>query len=214
MGLYRDRVFPRLMNMACNTKETRRIRAAVCARLAGEVLEIGFGTGLNLPHLPRSVTRLRAVEPMELGRDLARERVAASHVDVDFVGLDGQVLELEDDSVDAALSTWTLCTIPDATTAVREIARVLRPGGTFHFAEHGRAPDAKIRKWQDRLNGLQNRVACGCNLNRDIAAIIGSGGMTITTLDTFYAKGDPKVLGWTYQGRAEVSRQEGSRIKS
>jgi SAM-dependent methyltransferase len=205
MSWYRDHVFPRIMNLACNTKETRRIRSEVCAPLAGEVLEIGFGSGLNLPHLPPAVTCLRAVEPSELARDLAGERVAASQVDVEFVGLDGQVLELEDDSVDAAVATWTLCSIPDAAAAVREIGRVLRPGGTFHFAEHGRAPDANVQKWQDRLNGLQNRVACGCNLNRDIAAIIEDGGMTITCLDTFYAKGDPKVLGWTYQGSAEVS---------
>ena len=192
------------MNAACNTTETRRIRAAVCAPLTGEVLEIGFGTGLNLPHLPPSVTRLRAVDPLEKGRDLAAERLAASDVVVEFVGLDGQTLELEDDSVDSALSTWTLCTIPDAAAAVREIGRVLRPGGTFHFAEHGRAPDANVQKWQDRLNGLQRRVACGCNMNRPITTIIEDGGMTITSLDTFYAKGDPKVLGWTYQGTAQV----------
>ena len=92
---------------------------------------------------------------------ISPQRLAASHVDVDFVGLDGQDLELEDDSVDAALSTWTLCSIPDASAAVREIGRVLRPGGTFHFAEHGRAPDGNIQKWQDRLNGLQNRIVCG-----------------------------------------------------
>jgi ubiquinone/menaquinone biosynthesis C-methylase UbiE len=208
MGFYRDWVFPRIMNKACNTTETRRIRAAVCAPLAGDVLEIGFGTGLNLEHLPPSVTRLRAVDPLETGRDLASDRLAASRVEVDFVGIDGQSLELEDDSVDTALSTWTLCTIPDASVAVREIGRVLRPGGTFHFAEHGRAPDAKVERWQDRLNGLQNRLACGCNLNRDIPAVIESGGMAITRLDTFYAKGDPKVLGWTYQGIAEVSPPE------
>jgi SAM-dependent methyltransferase len=212
VGIYRDHVFPRLMNLACNTKETRRIRAAVCAPLVGEVLEIGFGTGLNLPHLPQSVTCLRAVDPSEVGRELAGERLAASHVEVDFIGLDGQVLELPDGSVDAALSTWTLCSIPDASAAVREIRRVLRPGAAFHFAEHGRAPDAKVQKWQDRLNGLQNRVACGCNLNRDIAAVIEDGGMTITSLDRFYAKGDQKVLGWTYQGTAEVSRPTDSRI--
>ena len=123
VGLYRDHVFPRIMNRLCNTRETRRIRAAVCAPLAGEVLEIGFGTGLNLPHLPPAVTRLRAVDPLRTGRDLASERLAASHVDVDFVGLDGQSLELDDDSVDAALSTWTLCTIPDAAEAIREIGR-------------------------------------------------------------------------------------------
>jgi ubiquinone/menaquinone biosynthesis C-methylase UbiE len=205
VSLYRDRVFPYVMNLACNTKQTRRIRAKVCEPLAGEVLEIGFGTGLNLPHLPPSVTCLRAVDPSQRGRDLAAGRLAASHVQVDFVGLDGQSLQLSDNSIDAALSTWTLCTIPDPSAAVREIGRVLRPGGAFHFAEHGRSPDSKVRKWQDRLNGVQRRVACGCNLNRDIAAIIEDGGMSITSLDTFYAKGDPKIVGWTYQGIAQAT---------
>lgn len=193
------------MNSACNTKHTRPIRSRVCEPLAGAVLEIGFGSGLNLPYLPPSVTRLHAVDPMRRGRDLAEERLAETNVAVDFVGLDGQSLELEDDSVDAALSTWTLCSIPEASTAVREVGRVLRPGGTFHFAEHGRAPDAKVRKWQDRLNGVQRTVACGCNLNRDIPAIIAEGGMTVTSLDTFYAPGDLKILGWTYQGTAQVT---------
>ena len=209
MGFYRDRVFPRVMNVACNTKQTRRVRSMVCESLAGEVLEIGFGTGLNLPHLPPSVTRLRAVDPSERGRVLAAGRLADSPVEVEFVGLDGQSLKLEDHSVDAALSTWTLCTIPDPVAAVREIGRVVRPGGSLHFAEHGASPDEKVRKWQDRLNGLQRRMACGCNLNRDIAGIIEDGGMTLTSLDTFYAKGDPKIVGWTYQGTARVTPTDG-----
>jgi ubiquinone/menaquinone biosynthesis C-methylase UbiE len=202
MGFYRDRVFVRLMNRACDTKENRRIRTTVCAPLAGDVLEIGFGTGLNLPHLPRAVNRLRAVDPLQAGRQLARGRLASSDVVVDFIGLDGQALELEDASVDAALSTWTLCSVPDAPATVREIRRVLRPGGTFHFAEHGRAPDAGVRRWQDRLNGLQQRIACGCNLNRPIDAIVVDGGFDIIHLETFYAKGGPKMLGWTYRGIA------------
>ena len=111
----------------------------MCAPLAGEVLEIGFGTGLNLPHLPSAVTRLLAVDPMKAGPRLAADRLAASSVEVAFVGLDGQSLDLEDDSVDAALSTWTLCSVPDASSAVREVRRVLRPGGTLHFVEHGAA---------------------------------------------------------------------------
>ena len=205
MAFYRDQVFPRLMNTACNTKQTRQIRAGVCEPLGGEVLEIGFGTGLNLPHLPASVTRLLAVDPLESGRQLAADRLAASSVAVDFVGSDGQSLELDDNIADAALSTWTLCSIPDPVAAVREVGRVLRPGGVFHFVEHGRAPDTKVRKWQDRLNGVQRRVACGCNLNRDIPAIIEDGGMTVTSLDTFYPKGDPKILGWTFQGTARVN---------
>ena len=205
MGWYADRVFPRVLNRACNTAETRQIRDVVCAPLAGEVLEIGFGTGLNLPHMPPGVSRLIAVDPLERGRGLAAERLAATHVDVDFVGLDGQSLDLADDVVDHALSTWTLCSIPDAPAAVREIGRVLRPGGTFHFAEHGRAPDEKVRRWQGRLNGVQQRVACGCNLDRDIPALIEAGGMTVTSLETSYMPGEPKILGWTFRGTAQAA---------
>lgn len=202
MGWYGERVFPRIMNKACNTGESRRVRAIVCAPLAGEVLEIGFGTGLNLPHLPAAVSRLLAVDPLRRGRDVAAGRLAEVTFPVDFVGLDGQAIDLPDDCADAALSTWTLCSIPDPVAAVREIRRVLRPGGTFHFAEHGVAPDADVRRWQGRLNPLQRRVACGCNLDRDIPAIIEDGGMTVTNLDTSYARGQPRVFGWTYQGTA------------
>ena len=204
-GFYRRKVFPRVMDVAMDTKETRRIRRAVCAPLEGEVLEIGFGSGHNLPFLPAGVSRVLAVDPMEQGRVLARERLEASDVDVDFVGLDGQSIDLPDGSADAALSTWTLCSIPDASAAVREVARVLRPGGVLHFVEHGVSPDAGVERWQHRLNPLQNRIACGCNIQRDIPTLIEAGGMTVDHLDTFYAKGDPKVLGWTFQGRASVA---------
>lgn len=202
MGFYGERVFPKIMNLVMNSKQTRRIRSEVCAPLAGEVVEIGFGSGLNLPHLPEAVVRLRAVDPMQRGRDLAAERIAATAIPVEFVGLDGQHLPLDDHSVDAVLATWTLCSIPDAVMAVREVRRVLKPGGKLHFVEHGRAPDEKVRKWQNRLNGIQNRVACGCNLNRDIPSLIESGGLTIEHLETYYAKGEPKTLGYTYQGVA------------
>jgi ubiquinone/menaquinone biosynthesis C-methylase UbiE len=205
MSLYRERVLPRLIDLACNTKETRRIRAEVCAPLAGEVLEIGFGTGLNLPHLPSAVDRLLAVDPMRRGRELAAERLEATDVDVEFVGTDGQALELEDASVDAALMTWTLCTIPDPVTALREVGRVLRPGGIVHFVEHGRAPDPRIVKWQDRLNGVQRLVAGGCNLNRDIVVIVEEADLELASLETFYADGDPKVVGWTFQGTASLT---------
>ena len=192
------------MNVVMNSKQTRRIRSEVCAPLAGDIVEIGFGTGLNLPHLPDAVVRLRAVDPMESGKHIAAKRIAATRVPVDFIGLDGQRLPLADHSVDAVLATWTLCSIPDAVEAVREVRRVLKPGGKFHFVEHGRAPDEKVRRWQNRLNGIQNRVACGCNLNRDIPALIESGGLTIEHLETFYAKGEPKTMGWTYQGIAHA----------
>jgi len=202
VAFYRDRVFPKVVNAACNTAETRHVRAAVCAPLVGEVVEIGFGTGLNLPHLPPAVSKLYAVDPMRRGRELAAERLAASSVPVDFVGLDGQSLPLGDDSVDTALCTWTLCTIPDPIAAVRELRRVLRPDGRLHFVEHGASPDVKVRRWQDRLNGVQRVVACGCNLNRDIVSVLGAGGMTVEHLDTSYLPREPKILGWTFRGVA------------
>src|SRR3954471_17278167 len=155
MGWLGERIRPHLVNVVLDTKQTRRIRARVCADLDGEVLEIGFGTGHNLPFIPGEVTRLLAVEPSGGGVRLAAERIASSPVRVEVVGLDGQSLPVDDGSVDAVLCTWSLCTIPDAVAAVRESRRVLRPGGAFHFVEHGAAPDAGVRRWQDRLNGMQ-----------------------------------------------------------
>jgi ubiquinone/menaquinone biosynthesis C-methylase UbiE len=202
MGFYGERVFPRIMNRLMDKPETRLIRSRVCADLSGDVIEIGFGTGLNLPHLPSTVRHLFAVDPLERGRALAAERLAASPVTVSFIGLDGQALPLDDDSVDAALSTWTLCSVHDPVLAVGEINRVLRPGGALHFVEHGRSPDPHVLRWQKRLNPLQRRLACGCQLDRDIPAILEGGGLTIDRLDTYYVKHDPKSFGWTFEGTA------------
>lgn len=205
MGFYRDRIFPRIMNRMMNTNETRRIREMVCAPLHGEVAEIGFGTGHNLPFMPPAVTRVLAVEPLTTARVLATDRIASAKCEVEFVGLDGQKVPLPDASVDAVLSTWTLCSIDDPIAAIGEIRRVLRPGGTFHFAEHGLAPDEKVRAWQNRCNGINRKIAGGCNINRDIPALIEEGDMSIRHLDTFYAKGDPKAVGWTFQGTANAA---------
>ena len=202
MGFYDDRVLPHIINVVMNTKQTRRIRERVCSGLKGEVLEIGFGTGHNLPYLPATVTRLLAVEPSGRSVELARDRIDASPIDVDVIGLDGQRLPVADDSVDAVLCTWSLCTIPDAVAAVAEARRVLRPSGQFYFIEHGAAPDAGVRRWQDRLNGMEQRIAGGCNLNRDITGIVEAGGMTIKSLDRYYNPGEPKAFGAMYEGVA------------
>lgn len=202
MGFYSQQIFPRVMNRVCDAGQAHKIRARVCRPLAGEVVELGFGTGLNAQHLPAAVTRLRAVEPLPVAVRLARARIDASPVPIEIAGLDGQQLPFDDDSADAVLSTWTLCSIPDAVAAVREVRRVLRPGGTFHFAEHGLSPDPKVRRWQNRLNPIQNRIGAGCNFNRDIAAIVTAGGLRITKLDTYYTPGEPKVAGWMYEGVA------------
>jgi ubiquinone/menaquinone biosynthesis C-methylase UbiE len=202
MGYYDDRVLPHIINVVMNTKQTRRIRERVCGGLKGEVLEIGFGTGHNLPYIPDTVTRLLAVEPSARSVELARARIDASPVEVEVIGLDGQRLPVDDASVDAVLCTWSLCTIPDAIAAVSEARRVLRRGGQFHFIEHGAAPDTGVRRWQDRLNPIQNRIGGGCNLNRDIAGIVEAGGMTLSQLDRYYSSGEPKAFGSMYEGVA------------
>lgn len=194
MGLYGEQVLPRLINIACGTKESAKLRKRVCAGLHGQVLEIGFGSGLNVPHYPAAVTGVAAVEPSDLGWKLAEQRVAASSIPVERTGLDGQSIPLPDDSCDVALSTWTLCTIPDAAAALGEVRRVLKPGGTLHFVEHGLAPDDKVQHWQHRLEPIQKRVAGGCHLTREIPQMLTASGFTLAELDTFYEKGAPKFL--------------------
>jgi ubiquinone/menaquinone biosynthesis C-methylase UbiE len=201
VGFYGDQVLPRIVNVVLANPEFRKIRKRVAAGLCGEVLEIGFGSGLNVPFYPPEVNRVRAVDPARVGRKLAAQRVAASRVPVEYVGLDGQQLPLEAESVDHVLVTWTLCTIPDVGRALREMHRVLRAGGRLHFAEHGRAPDARVARWQDRLNPLQQRLAGGCNLNRPIDRAITDAGFEIVRLETFYLR-RPKTIGYMYEGIA------------
>lgn len=201
MGIYQDHVLPRVTDVALRGKELTRLRAAACAGLEGEVVEVGFGSGRNVPHYPSAVTRVRAVDPATTGRKLAAGRVAASPVPVEYVGLDGESLPIDDGSVDHVLTTWTMCTIPDVERALAEVRRVLRPGGVLHFVEHGRAPHESVRRWQDRLDPLQQRLFGGCHLNRPIDDLVRGAGLQIAALDTFYAKG-PKPFGHMFQGVA------------
>ncbi len=201
MGFYDEQVLPRFVDVALSGKQFRELRARVAAGLEGEVLEVGFGSGRNVPHYPAAVKRVQAVDPAVVGRRLAAPRVAASPVPVDYVGLDGQDLPLPDDSVDHVLTTWTLCTIPDVSGALAEIRRVLRPGGGLHFLEHGRSSDPKVVRWQDRLTPLQQKIAGGCHLNRPIERLITDSGLRIATLDNYYLKG-PKMFGCMYEGVA------------
>ena len=202
MGLYEKQVLPRILNVACGTKTVEPLRRRVCEGLAGNVVEIGFGSGLNLPFFPAAVTQVAAVEPADLGWKLAGPRLKASSVPVQRSGLDGQSLPLADDSYDAALSTWTLCTIPDAAAALREVRRVLKPGGTLHFLEHGLAPDERVRRWQRRIDPLEQRIFGGCHFTRPIVELLTAAGFTITDLDVFYEKGAPKFAGADSLGTA------------
>jgi ubiquinone/menaquinone biosynthesis C-methylase UbiE len=195
MGWYGDHVLPRVTHCLCGMKFATEQRMRVCEGLAGDVVEIGFGSGHNVPFYPPAVKRVAAIEPADVAWKLAEQRVGATTIAVERAGLDGAALPFADDSFDAALSTWTMCTIPDIEAALRELRRVLRPGGELHFVEHGLAPDEDVQRWQHRLNPVQQRVFGGCNLNRPIADLIRGAGFEIKQLDTYYEQGAPKVLG-------------------
>ena len=195
MGIYGEHVLPRVVNVVCGTKAARPLRQRVCAGLHGRVVELGFGSGLNVPFYPAAVTGVDAIEPADLGWKLAGRRVSAATVPVERSGLDGQSLPLADDSCDTALSTWTLCTIPDVPVALAEVRRVLKPGGTLHFVEHGLAPDADVQRRQRHLEPIQKRVAGGCHLTRQIVDLLTGAGFAVTDLEVFYERGAPKPLG-------------------
>jgi ubiquinone/menaquinone biosynthesis C-methylase UbiE len=204
MTLWSDHVVPRLVDVLLRTDEVRSHRRRVITGLQGEVVEIGFGSGLNVPLYPAEVETVYAVDPSAVGRKLAAKRLEASRVPIRFVGLDGEDLPLDDESVDAALSTFTLCTIPDVTRALRELRRVLRPGGQFHFLEHGLCPEPATARWQHRLNGLQQRLAAGCNLDRPIDRLVREAGFQILELRNDWFNGPPpsKPWGYLYEGVA------------
>jgi len=201
VGFYREHVLPRLVDRTCGTGELREWRKRVTAGLSGTVVEIGFGSGLNLPAYPPEVHLVYAVEPALTARRLAEERIAASHVHVEHVALRGESIPLDDGSCDGALSTFTLCTIPDVEAALAEVLRVLRPGGRFHFLEHGRSPDPSVAAWQRRLEPMQKRLADGCHLTRDAAELVRAAGFEIERVESRYAKG-PKPWTWLTEGVA------------
>ncbi|GHJ60165.1 phospholipid methyltransferase [Nocardioides sp. OK12] len=206
MSLWEERVLPRLVDRALSTGPVQQLRAATCTGLHGRVLEIGFGSGLNLPHLPAAVTSLEAVEPSDLAWGLSQQRRDEAGVPVRRVGLDGQRLDAPDAAYDAVLCTFSLCTIPDAELAVREVHRVLRPGGRLHLLEHGRSPDERVRAWQHRLEPLQRRVAGGCHLTRDPLRLVASAGLHLEEREERYLPGPALARPWGYGYRAVATR--------
>lgn len=189
MGMYANHVLPRLLNTACGTKDLHELRERACAGLSGDVIEVGFGSGLNVSHYPQAVTRVDAVDPADTSWRMASDRLGRSPIPVHRIGLDAQDLPAADAAYDAALVTWTLCTIPDARAALLELHRVLKPGGGLHFVEHGLAPDEKVQRFQRRIEPVHRRLFGGCHVTRQIVDLITEAGFTLKELDTFYEKG-------------------------
>ncbi|MGZ8385512.1 MAG: class I SAM-dependent methyltransferase [Nitrospira sp.] len=202
MGLYATQIFPRLMDWVMARPAFSQLREALLQLASGEVLEIGFGTGLNLRHYPTTITRLSIVDPAILLPAKVARRMAAAPYPIQTTHVTAENLPFPDRHFDYVVSTWTLCTIPDPVQALQEVARVLKPGGHFLFLEHGRSEDQKIAAWQDRLNPIQNVVGCGCHLNRQIDRLITQSGLSIAHLDRFSMPGVPRVAGEMYRGTA------------
>ena len=202
MGWYSRYIFPRLMDATLSGEQIRQIRESVLTNVRGEVFEIGFGTGLNLPHYPPSVRRITTVDPNPGTRRLAERRIAESTIEVVHRTLSGESLPLESNSFDSVVCTFTLCSIRDVDKALVEMRRILKPAGRFHFVEHGLSDDARVQWWQHKLTPLQRRIGDGCHLNRNPVTMIQGNGFRIEDLDNFYLKNVPKFGGYIYRGVA------------
>jgi len=202
MSFYEDRVLPRMVNIVCGSRPARKQREKIVPRVVGDVLEIGFGGGLNLPFYDRSkVRKIFGLEPSAGMRRSAAGNITASGLDVELIDLPGEEIPLDDNAVDSVLVTYTLCTIPDAVAALEGMRRVLKPNGRLYFCEHGKAPDVEVHKWQNRLNAGWRYFAGGCNMNRDIPALLKNGGFEIEDDNRMYIPGI-RALSYNFWGTA------------
>lgn len=210
MGLYERFVLPKLVNLACRTSTVTRQRQKIIPKATGTVLELGFGSGLNIPFYEAAqVRRVLALEPSREMWSMAAESVQAAPFQVEHLEASAEEVPLGDASADTIVATYTLCTIPDLAVALREIRRVLKPSGVLVFCEHGAAPDEDVRRWQDRLNPVWSKLSGGCNLNRPIPALLEEGGFRIQEMDTMYLPGW-RPVNFNYWGTA-VSGEGGAR---
>lgn len=204
MSWYEEHILPRLINLACTSKPTRKQREKVVPHATGDVLEIGFGSGLNLPHYDRGkVDRVWGLEPSPGMRRLARKAIDKSDMDVELIDQPGEEIPLDDNSVDTVLVTYTLCTIPDAVLALEGMRRVLKPGGCLLYCEHGKSPDENVYRWQVRLNPGWKKFAGGCNMHRDIPALLDESGFRLEDDNRMYIPGI-RALSYNYWGAARI----------
>ena len=202
MSFYEERILPHIINKACSASPNQKQRQKIVPLAEGRVLEIGFGSGLNVPFYDTGkVEKIWGLEPSKGMRIKARPLVDASTLDIEFIELPGEEIPLDANSADTVLVTYSLCTIPDAVTALEGMRRVLKPGGKLLFCEHGTAPDENIRRWQDRINPAWRKIAGGCNMNRDIPALLEAGGFKVVSDERMYIPG-VKVLSYNYWGSA------------
>ena len=202
MSWYEENVLPHMINLACSVKPARKQREKIVPLAEGDVLEIGIGSGLNLPHYdPQKVRKIWGLEPSVGMRRLAEKNLEGMNLDLEFIDLPGEEIPLEANSVDTVLVTYTLCTISDAATALEGMRRVLKPSGRLLFCEHGAAPEENIRRWQNRLNSPWSKIAGGCNMNRNIPEMINAAGFRIVNDERMYIPG-LRILSYNYWGSA------------
>ena len=203
MGIYSHKIFPRLLDFALGNSAAQKLRQKTLAQASGSVIEIGFGTGLNLPFYPKEIRQITALDSEDFMPELVAGRISRSGLQVDRVQLDAAGnLPFEENSFDTVVSTWTMCSIANIHSALLEMRRILKPSGKLLFCEHGRSDEVKTAKWQDRLNPIQNIIGCGCHINRQISDLISEAGFEIEELDRFVMKDSPRIMGEMYRGIA------------
>jgi ubiquinone/menaquinone biosynthesis C-methylase UbiE len=202
-SFYAKYVFGPLMDWSLRRPMIDELRERLIPQAAGDVLELGYGTGLNLPHYSRQVRRLTLIDPVEIMPRRVAQRIADCRAGaIERIAAAAEGLPIAEASIDCVVSTFTLCSVEDVAAALAEVCRVLKPGGRLLLLEHGRSEDSSVARWQDRLNGLQRLVACGCNLNRPIQRVVESAGLAFTSLDRLTLPEVPRVMGSMYLGTA------------
>lgn len=202
MGIYSHVIFPWGMNWLMSGEPFDSQRKELLKGLHGEVLEVGFGSGLNLPHYPQAVNKIVTVDPNPGMQRYAQARIQASDIEVVYTTLSGESLDIDDNRFETVVCSWTLCSIPNIEQALSEIHRVLTPAGRFIFLEHGLSPDKRVSRWQHWLNPLQKVVGDGCHLNRNIRELVGDSGFSSVQCENFYLDNTPGFLGYMYKGMA------------